>query len=75
LILALTVVRLFCSWWLRRDRMRDGHPLMDRLTGWYRPILERALARPRAVGLTAGALLAGTLARGPRLGSEILPEL
>lgn len=75
LILALTVVPLFCYWWLRRDRMRDGNPLMDRLTGWYRPILERALARPRAVVLTAVALLAGTLALGTRLGSEFLPEL
>jgi cobalt-zinc-cadmium resistance protein CzcA len=62
LILALTVVPLFCYWWLRRDRMRDGNPLMDRLTGWYRPVLERALARPRAVVLTAVALLVGTLA-------------
>lgn len=75
LILALTVVPLFCYWWLRRDRMRDGNPLMDRLTGWYRPILERALARPRAVVLTAVALLVGTLALGTRLGSEFLPEL
>ncbi|UUS13858.1 efflux RND transporter permease subunit [Stenotrophomonas sp. CD2] len=75
LILALTVVPLFCYWWLRRDRMRDGNPLMDRLTGWYRPILERALARPRAVVLTAVALLVGTLALGTRTGSEFLPEL
>jgi len=75
LILALTVVPLFCYWWLRRDRMRDGNPLMDRLTDWYRPILERALARPRAVVLTAVVLLVGTLALGTRLGSEFLPEL
>lgn len=75
LILALTVVPLFCYWWLRRDRMRDGNPLMDRLTEWYRPVLERALARPRAVVLTAVALLVGTLALGTRLGSEFLPEL
>ncbi|WP_313144631.1 CusA/CzcA family heavy metal efflux RND transporter [Stenotrophomonas sp.] len=75
LILALTVVPLFCYWWLRRDRMRGENPLMDRLTGWYQPVLERALARPRAVVLTAVALLVGTLALGTRLGSEFLPEL
>ncbi|PTA72896.1 MULTISPECIES: CusA/CzcA family heavy metal efflux RND transporter [unclassified Stenotrophomonas] len=75
LILALTVVPLFCFWWLRRDRMRDGNPLMDRLAGWYKPVLERALARPRAVVLTAVALLVATLALGTRLGSEFLPEL
>ncbi|KAG0934932.1 hypothetical protein G6F31_016016 [Rhizopus arrhizus] len=75
LILALTVVPLFCYWWLRRDRMRDGNPLMDRLTGWYKPVLERALARPRAVVLPAAALLVGTRALGTRLGSEFLPEL
>ena len=54
--------------------MRDGNPLMDRLTGWYRPVWS-ALARPRAVVLTAVALLVGTLALGTRLGSEFLPEL
>lgn len=75
LILALTVVPLFCFWWLRRDRMRDGNPLMDRLAAWYKPVLERALARPRAVVLTAVALLVATLALGTRLGSEFLPEL
>ncbi|KAA8993543.1 efflux RND transporter permease subunit [Stenotrophomonas cyclobalanopsidis] len=75
LILALTVVPLFCYWWLRRDRMRGENPLMDRLTGWYQPVLERTLARPRSVVLTAVALLVGTLALGTRLGSEFLPEL
>lgn len=75
LILALTVVPLLCYWWLRQDRMKGENPLMRRLTGWYRPWLERSLARPKAVLLTAVMLLAGTLLLGSRLGSEFLPEL
>ncbi|MCL7714653.1 efflux RND transporter permease subunit [Stenotrophomonas mori] len=76
LILALTLVPLLCYWWLGRGRPpRADNPLMRRLSGGYRPVLERALARPRAVALSALAILAVTLALGTRLGSEFLPEL
>lgn len=76
LLLALTVVPLLCYWWLGRGRApRADNPLMRRLGAWYRPVLERALARPKAVALSALTILAVTLALGTRLGSEFLPEL
>ena len=75
LILALTVVPLLCFWWLRRERLKGENPVMNRLVGWYRPWLEGAMARPRAVVLAAVAMLVVTLALGTRLGSEFLPEL
>ena len=76
LLLALTVVPLLCYWWLGRGKPpRADNPLMTRLVAWYRPLLERALARPKAVALGALAILAVTLALGTRLGSEFLPEL
>lgn len=76
LILALTVVPLLCYWWLGRGKPpRADNPLMRRLSGWYRPVLERALARPKTVALSALAILAVTLALGTRLGNEFLPEL
>ncbi len=75
LILALTVVPLLCLWWLKSERLKGENPLMQRLTRGYRPLLEKAIARPRAVLLTATVLLLATLALGTRLGSEFLPEL
>ena len=76
LILALTVVPLLCYWWLgRRKRAERENPVMTRLTGWYRPVLLWALARPRRVVGVALALLVLTLGLGTRLGTEFLPEL
>jgi cobalt-zinc-cadmium resistance protein CzcA len=58
----------------RRAIHRDT-ALMRGLTRLYRPVLEAALARPRAViaGASALVLLAGALAT--RLGSEFVPRL
>lgn len=76
LILALTLVPLLCFWWLgKRDRAERENPLMNRLTGIYRPVLTWALARPAKVVATAVALLVLTLGLGSRLGTEFLPEL
>lgn len=75
LILALTVVPLFCLWWLKVRGNGDENPLMTRLTRWYRPALERSLAWPGRVIGAAVLLLAVTLAMGTRLGTEFLPEL
>ncbi|WP_305805309.1 CusA/CzcA family heavy metal efflux RND transporter [Stenotrophomonas sp. YIM B06876] len=76
LLLALTLVPLLCYWWLGREKKpARANPLMQRLSSAYQPLLERALARPRAVALAALAILAVTLTLGTRLGSEFLPEL
>ena len=52
-----------------------GHRVVERLVGWYRPIVSRFVThRGRAVAL-AGALLAVGAVLFPRLGSEFTPEL
>jgi cobalt-zinc-cadmium resistance protein CzcA len=75
LILALTLVPLLCFWLLRSRGGHEENPLMDMLKRRYRPLLERALARPRTVAFAALAVLGITLAMGTRLGTEFLPEL
>jgi cobalt-zinc-cadmium resistance protein CzcA len=75
LVLALTVVPLFCLWLLRGRLPHGENRLMQVLKRGYRPVLLWALARPRAVAFGALAALAVSLAVGTRLGSEFLPEL
>ena len=74
LLLSLTLVPVLASYWLR-----PGGTAEPRAARWlqdaFRPMLDRALARPRAVLITAGVLLALTIVVGARLGTEFLPEL
>ena len=74
LLLSLTLVPVLASYWLR-----PGGTSEPRAARWlqdaFRPLLSRALARPRAVLVTAGALLLLTVVIGARLGTEFLPEL
>lgn len=74
LLLSLTLVPVLASYWLK-----PGGSAEPRAARWlqdaFRPLLDRALARPRAVLVTAGILLALTILVGARLGTEFLPEL
>ena len=74
LLLSLTLVPVLASYWLRRGGAEE--PRAARwLQRMFRPLLERALARPRAVLIAAGVLLLMTVVIGARLGTEFLPEL
>jgi cobalt-zinc-cadmium resistance protein CzcA len=74
LLLSLTLVPVLASFWLR-----SGGEAEPRAARWlqtrFRPLLDRALARPRPVLFAAGALLLATLIVGSRLGTEFLPAL
>ncbi len=75
LILSLTMVPMFCMWFLR-DRIPHHD---NRLLTWFKKIYEPAfrwsVANPgRIVGIAVIALVAA-LALGSKLGSEFLPEL
>ncbi|MBI4169561.1 MAG: efflux RND transporter permease subunit, partial [Acidobacteria bacterium] len=75
LLLSLTLVPVLCSLLLpeRIDEretwlLRQAHRL-------YRPVLRRAMARPRATALVAGSVFAVSLACAALLGAEFVPRL
>jgi cobalt-zinc-cadmium resistance protein CzcA len=73
--LALTLVPVLASFILRRHQGGGESALVHVLVGWYRPLLEWALARRK--GVVGGALALIVLTGGalPFLGSEFLPKL
>jgi cobalt-zinc-cadmium resistance protein CzcA len=78
LLLSLTLMPVLASLFLRRPApgRSHGETAVVRLARRaYRPLLRRALARPRAVLAGAALLLAGALGLGARLGSEFVPRL
>ena len=75
LLLSLTLVPVLASFWLKPNPGGQEPRAARWLTRSFRPLLDRALAQPRVVLVTATLLLAATLAVGLRLGSEFLPAL
>lgn len=77
LLLALIFVPALSTWLFAR---RSAHsPRAERIEQWlearYDPILVRLLRNPKTVYVSAGVVLAGSLAILPLLGTEFLPEL
>ena len=74
LLLSLTLVPVLASFWLRPTSAAE-----PRAAQWlqrvFRPLLDKALARPRVVLMAAGMMLLMTGVIGARLGTEFLPEL
>lgn len=75
LVISLTLVPLLCHWLLRKNLPHGDNRLVENLKARYKPWLERAIARRKAVIGAAVAALASSLALTPMLGSEFLPEL
>ena len=75
LLMSLTLVPLLCHWGLRRNLPHGDNRLVARAKALYRPLLEKALAHRGKVVTIAVAVLGGSLAMVPILGSEFLPEL
>ncbi|HWT16695.1 MAG TPA: CusA/CzcA family heavy metal efflux RND transporter, partial [Patescibacteria group bacterium] len=74
LILSLTLIPVLAAMILKPGEERD-----TRLVAWlkarYRPMLDAALARKRAVVIGAVVALIGSLALFPFLGKEFMPQL
>lgn len=74
LLLSLTVIPLLATLLLRQGTHRE--PALPRwLLRHYRPLLARALARPRPILLTALVLFAGSLGVYTQLGKTFMPTL
>jgi len=75
LLFSLTLVPLLCSLLLRKTSGHEDNAVLRWCKRAYLPILDRALAHRKKVIGVALAVLAGSLALVPRLGTEFLPEL
>jgi cobalt-zinc-cadmium resistance protein CzcA len=75
LLVALTIVPVLCSFFLRGQSDARENLAMRLLKRAYWPVLDLALRRPKTLVAIAGGLLIGSLALVPRLGTEFLPQL
>ncbi len=74
--LAVTLVPILMGYWIRgRIPTESANPLNRTLIALYRPLLDWALGRPKAVLAIALALLLTTLWPLARIGGEFIPTL
>lgn len=77
-ILSVTYVPAATALLLKKkaaDKPNMADKAMERLRGWYKPLLEKALRRPAPIVLGALLLFGGSLWVLTRLGGEFIPEL
>ncbi len=74
LLLALTVIPVLASF-LLKQASHDDPWLLRRALALYTPLLDRALARPKLVYLTAAVLMVGAVATWPFIGKTFMPTM
>ncbi len=75
LVCSLTVIPLFCYFFLKGKIVDRESPVLSFARKVYVPALRKALDHPKAVIGTAIAILVGALMLVPLLGSEFIPTL
>ena len=75
LLLSLTLIPVLASVWMDPERAVAEPRAARWLQSRFRPLLDRVLARPRALIVASCTLLLLTAVIGARLGSEFLPAL
>ena len=77
LLVSITVTPVLCYALLRSPRLLEKREpwLMRTLKGRYRKVLDRAMARPRAIYATMAVLLVGATMLLPFFGRSFLPPL
>lgn len=74
LMLSLTLMPVLASFFLKRATEEETR-LVRWLKARYRPILARAIERPKATAAIAGGVFVAALALAPLLGAEFIPRL
>ncbi len=74
LLLSLTVIPVLASYLLREVKHEDPW-LPRKLLALYTPMLDRALAKPKIVYLTAGVLMLAAVAVYPLIGKTFMPTM
>ncbi|OQW95667.1 MAG: metal transporter, partial [Verrucomicrobia bacterium A1] len=75
LLVSLTIVPVLSSFFVRGQAKGADNAVIRLVKRGYLPALDFALRRPKTLVAVAGALLAGSLALVPWLGTEFLPQL
>lgn len=78
LLLSLTVIPVLASLLLKPPAQGHAHAspwLVRKLEAAYAPLLDKALAHPRRVGLAAALAFAAALALFPFIGKSFMPQL
>ena len=75
LILSLTLVPMFCLWFLRDHIPHHDNRLLTWFKKIYKPAFHWSILRPGSVVGIAVIILIAALALGSQLGTEFLPEL
>jgi cobalt-zinc-cadmium resistance protein CzcA len=75
LLVSLTIIPVLCSFFMRGKGESRDNAVIRLVKRGYRPVLAFALRWPKTLVATAGALLVGSLALVPWLGTEFLPQL
>lgn len=75
LVLALTWVPALCTFVFRKGVVEHDTWLLRKLRGWYTPLLDRSLARPKRTFALAAGIFAMSVAVVPFLGAEFVPTL
>jgi cobalt-zinc-cadmium resistance protein CzcA len=75
LLVALTIIPVLCSYFMRGQGAQSDTALVRLVKRGYLPVLAFALRRPKTLVAAAAAILAGSLALVPLLGTEFLPQL
>ncbi|MDZ7594162.1 MAG: CusA/CzcA family heavy metal efflux RND transporter [Thiobacillus sp.] len=74
LLLALTVIPVLASMLLKQGAHEDPW-LLRKAQGLYTPMLDRALAKPKIVYLTAGVLMLAAVGVYPLIGKTFMPTM
>lgn len=73
-LVALTLTPVLCSWLLPAEGIKASEPkLVAKMKRWYAVVLEKTLARGKAVLISSVLLLAGAVALFCTFGSDFLP--
>ena len=75
LVLALTWVPALCTFVFRKGVVEHETAVLRRIRGWYAPLLERSLARPKKTLAIAGGIFVLSLGAVPFMGAEFVPTL
>jgi len=75
LLVALIVLPVLCSWFLRGGVRERANPWFDWLKGHYERGLDWCLARPRATLIGSVAVLVASFLLIPGIGAEFMPHL
>jgi len=75
LAVSVTVIPVLTTYMLKRRVTEKENPALHLLWRVYKPVLLRLLTRPQLVLVVAGALIAGDVGLGHKIGYEFLPHL